>query len=195
MEHNYSKTALLRFLETLGEKGLANQNTAEGLRVAVTKILSDLSAEEEADVRRVDVEAAVHRFHNRNPGQISPKSLAEYQRRVALSIRHFINYTENPTAFRPLGRGTAKRNGAEKRDEKRGAALGAGKPAADSRRKSSTGAEREEIPASGPALALSYPLRPDFLAQVLIPRDMKREEARRLSAFIMTLASDFSPEG
>ena len=41
-----------------------------------------------------------------------------------------------------------------------------------------------------PGLALSYPLRPDFLAQVVIPRDMTVSEARRLSAFVMTLTVD-----
>jgi len=36
-------------------------------------------------------------------------------------------------------------------------------------------------------------MRPDFLAQVVIPRDMKVDEAKRLSRFILTLALDFQP--
>lgn len=38
------------------------------------------------------------------------------------------------------------------------------------------------------ALTLDYPLRPDFLAQVVIPRDLTTEEARRLVAFLLALA-------
>jgi len=39
-------------------------------------------------------------------------------------------------------------------------------------------------------LTLDYPLRPDFLAQVVIPRDLTTEEARRMVAFLLALTSD-----
>lgn len=42
-------------------------------------------------------------------------------------------------------------------------------------------------------LSLSYPLRTDLLAQVVVPRDMSSTEARRLAGFIMTLAIDYAP--
>jgi hypothetical protein len=37
-------------------------------------------------------------------------------------------------------------------------------------------------------LALPFPLRPNLLAQVVIPRDMTKDEAERLCAFIKALA-------
>jgi hypothetical protein len=45
-----------------------------------------------------------------------------------------------------------------------------------------------------PGLSLEFPMRPDFLAQVVIPRDMSKDEARRFTAFVMTLAHDFVPQ-
>jgi hypothetical protein len=36
-------------------------------------------------------------------------------------------------------------------------------------------------------------LRPDQLAQVIIPRNLTVEEARRMGAFLVTLAVDFRP--
>jgi hypothetical protein len=39
-------------------------------------------------------------------------------------------------------------------------------------------------------MTLPFPLRPKFLAQVVIPRDLTRDEATRLCAFIQALASD-----
>lgn len=191
MVTNYSKSSLLKFLDTLSEKGLANQNTATGMRVAVAKILSDLSPEEESDVRKVDVGTAVHRVHNKNPGQMAPSSLAEYQRRVGQAIRYFVDFTENPTTFKPIGRGASKPNGHDKREPK----------SEKTKKHEPVTSQRETPPSvelaapSATGLALNYPLRSDFLAQVVVPRDMKRDEARRLSAFIMTLASDFVPEG
>jgi hypothetical protein len=44
-----------------------------------------------------------------------------------------------------------------------------------------------------PMLRLSYPMRDDVLAEIAVPRTMTTEEARRLCAFVMTLAKDFAP--
>jgi hypothetical protein len=44
-----------------------------------------------------------------------------------------------------------------------------------------------------PKVPLSYPIREDFLAQLIVPRDITMDEARRLGAFIATLAKDFKP--
>ena len=188
--HNYSKQALLGFLEMLAEKGLANANTVQGFRVATNKILDDLSTDEDGDVRKIDVATAVRRFHNKNPGLLSPASLGEYQRRVSTAIKEFVSYTENPTTYKPLGRqpsGKKSENGERARDRERQRNE---TPAAPSQRH-----ERLEQPQPVPiaGLSLAYPLRPDFLAQVVVPRDMKSDEARRLSAFVMTLATDFTP--
>jgi hypothetical protein len=40
---------------------------------------------------------------------------------------------------------------------------------------------------------MPFPLRPTFLAQVVIPRDLTKEEARRLGVFIDSLAHDPTP--
>ncbi len=48
-------------------------------------------------------------------------------------------------------------------------------------------------PAADSEISLEYPLRPDLLAQVVIPRDLTVEEARRMGAFLVTLAVDFRP--
>jgi hypothetical protein len=48
-------------------------------------------------------------------------------------------------------------------------------------------------PARPDGIALEYPLRPDLLAQVVVPRDLTVEEAHRMGAFLVTLAVDFKP--
>lgn len=185
MSTDYSKDALLRFLDTVVAKGLMNANTAGGLKAACSKILDDLADGD--DVRGVDVNTAVVRYNNRNPGALSPNSLAEYQRRVTRAIADFISWSDNPTGFKPRGKGTATRNG--KKTEPRGDRHApAPYPEASIHSSSPTAATSAGLP-------LSYPLRPDFLAQVVIPRDLTAEEARRLGAFLLTLAADFRPVG
>jgi hypothetical protein len=44
------------------------------------------------------------------------------------------------------------------------------------------------------SLVYDVPLRSDFFAQVVVPRDLTAQEAQRLGAFLLTLAVDVSPE-
>lgn len=39
-----------------------------------------------------------------------------------------------------------------------------------------------------PRHCYEYPLRPDFMAQAVLPRNLTAQEAKRICAFIMTLA-------
>lgn len=43
-------------------------------------------------------------------------------------------------------------------------------------------------------IAIDFPMRPDFLAQVLVPSNMSEDEAKRLCAMIMTLPLPKPPE-
>lgn len=187
MDTNYSRTTLLRFLDTIGTKGLANANTAQSLRVSCGKILVDLSDAEEADIRKVDVALAVRKFNNKNPGVLSPASLAEYQRRVTMAIREFDLYQGNPTGYRGIGQRPVKSENSEKPGRKKEKPTSP-TPRADGDRTAS-GAT-----ASSSGLSHTFPLRADFLAQLVLPRDMKTAEAQRLCAFIRALAADFAPD-
>jgi len=185
MATDYSKGALMKFLDTMTAKGLMNANTAGGMKAACSKILDDLADGD--DVRGVDVNTAVIRYNNRSPGALSPNSLAEYQRRVTRAIADFVSWSGNPAGFRPKGRGAPAKSGKK-------AESGADLPAPAPRPATPTAAGGNGTPASA-GLPLSYPLRPDFLAQVVIPRDLTADEARRLGAFLLTLAVDFRPAG
>jgi hypothetical protein len=180
---DYSRAALARFIEFVVAKGLVHPATAQGWRVATAKVLEDLTPAEGGDVRRIDVEATFKGFLNRYPGRLSPASVGEYRRRVGRAIEEFVRWMEEPGsyAFRSPPRA----------------------PKADAR------GRREPAPASSPSpvrprpsapdpappdgIALEYPLRPNLLAQVVVPRDLTVEEARRMGAFLVTLAVDFKP--
>jgi hypothetical protein len=187
--NNYSRDALLKFTDLLASKGLAKGNTAAALKTAASKILSDLSPDEEADVRKVDVPLAVRRFNNKNPNALSPASLAQYQRRVANVIDEFVQYVENPTSYSGIGGRTPKAGKTDNGERQRPPV----------KRQTATEASGQDVPSASPTsgssgLSLEFPLRADFLAQVVLPRDLKSDEAKRLAAFIATLAVDFAPD-
>ncbi len=185
MAADFSKNALMTFLDTVVANGLMNANTAGGMKAACSRILDDLA--EADDVRGVDVNSAVVRYNNRNPGTLSPNSLVEYQRRVSRAIADFSAWVDNPASFKPRVRGAFVKNG-----WKTANTVGQRATATRSDAPAHTVQVASVVPTST-GLPLSYPLRPDFLAQVVIPRDLTAEEARRLGAFLMTLAMDFRP--
>jgi hypothetical protein len=183
MESDYSKTALLRFLDFIEEKGLLTKQNAQNWRVATGKILDDMSAAEASDVRNLDIDTAFRRFANRTAGKFSPNTLAEYRRRATLAIENFVQYASNPEAYKPLSQtGPKKTSATQIRPE-------AKLPASSAETRTA-----ESVSATAGGLAMPFPLRSDFLAQIVIPRNLSTDEARRLSAFILTLATDFRPE-
>jgi hypothetical protein len=184
-EPDYSRAGLARFIEFVVEKGLVHPATAQGWRVSTSKVLEELSAEEAEDVRRIDVEATFKGFLNRNPGRLSPASVGEYRRRVGRAIEEFVRWMEDPGAysFRPAARARVEpRSRAEPPPER------------STRARPSASATAPATVAGLPTgISLEYPLRPDLLAQVMVPRDLTVEEARRMGAFLVTLAVDFKP--
>ena len=179
-EPDYSRAALGRFIEFVVEKSLVHSATAQGWRVATTKVLEELSPAGAADVRRIDVEATFRAFLNRNPGRLSPASVGEYRRRVGRAIEEFVRWVENPGTYSFR---SAPRAG---KSESRGLP----RPTAPERASRARPATTAGLSAG---LALDYPLRPDLLAQVVVPRDLTLDEAHRMGAFLVTLAVDFRP--
>lgn len=197
----FTKAELMKFLDMVIAKGWVNTNTGNSWRAAVKKILGDLP--DDADVREVDLKTELLRYNNLNPGQLAPDSLRVYEKRAGIGIQQFILYQTDASKYKPPGRGL---NGAKTEKAERAPAQAKPKDATSG---STATSSRAEVPAAGHGgghgqmrpmtgtatgfasdlnLAMPFPLRPNYLAQVVIPRDMTKEEAQRLCAFIMALA-------
>lgn len=181
---DYSREALARFVDYVVDKGLVNPSTAQGWRVATSKVLEDLSSDEEADVRRIDLDATFKRFLNRHPGRLSPASTGEYRRRVGRAIEEFVSWMENPAGYGSRTAAWAARAESRPRSRPRP------RPVTPSTAPSTSPAQ-PELPEG---IALAFPVRPGFLAQVTVPQDLTLDEARRMGAFLLTLAPEYRPE-
>jgi hypothetical protein len=184
-EPDYSRVALGRFIDYVVEKGLVNPSTAQGWRVATTKVLEELPPAEQADVRRLDVDATFRAFLNRHPGRLSPASTGEYRRRVGKAIEEFVTWMGDPAGYGNRSAAWAARTEGRQRSRRpegeRAAVREGPRPAGESGRSA--------------GIALDYPLRPGFLAKVIVPPDLTVDEARRMGVFLLTLAPDFKPPG
>ena len=184
---NYSKAALLKFLESSIEKGWVNANTGGGMKAACGKILELIGDAE--DVRNVDVQAAVKQYNNRHPSELSSDSLRVYESRVKKALEAFISSVSEPTKLKwdnkqPNG-AAPKKLAAKKKDadsEPSSVASLAGAPSGVIKTSSSLGTPMTT------SLTIPYPLRNDFVAQVVIPIGMTPIEARNLAKFIEALA-------
>ncbi len=188
----YTKAALFAFLKKAETTGIYKANTVGGLRAAAIQLLEDIQDNE--DVRAIDVEQTVQRYHNKHPSKLSPASLGEYQRRLRRLLEEFSGFNENPAGYKPKGRVAASNNNkaAGKGDQKAQTKQPANKPALSDAVANSVNMVNVSTPLV-PMLRLSYPIRDDVLAEIAVPRGMNTEEAKRLCAFVMTLARDFAP--
>ncbi|MEP7175802.1 MAG: hypothetical protein ABI860_04565 [Gemmatimonadales bacterium] len=192
---DYSRAALARFVEFVVEKNLVHPSTAQGWRVATANVLEDLPEESTADVRRIDVETTFRAFLHRYPGRLAPSSVGEYRRRVGRAIEEFVRWMDDPGAY--AFRGVPRPSRPDARRRRAAAEAGAdgerGPPAhrvGGVVQRAGNAATHDE---PGAEIALAYPLRPDLLARVVVPRNLTVEEARRMGAFLVTLAVDFRP--
>jgi hypothetical protein len=184
---DFSKRALMAFLDTAIAKGRINANTGSGMRAACKKILEQVADDD--DVRRIDIQAAVVQYNNRHPGVLSPESLRVYESRARAAIENLVQSITDPTGYKPPAKASAqKARRGESKPAKEGGSKPAPAPAKEEPEHSPPSHQR--FVATDTSLAMPFPLRPTFLAQVVIPRDLTKDEARRLSAFIDSLAHD-----
>jgi hypothetical protein len=187
MTGNYSKTALIEFTRYTANKGLIKASTARTWRIAVTQLLTHVSEAEDADVRNIDIESVTRRYANRNPQALKPESLATYQRRLALAIHEFVKWVDDPANYKPFGLTQSVTKPASKRKAEKKSGTGA-----------SAATDKIEVLTANDdsgSLPLPFPIRSNFLAQVVVPRDLTVAEARRIGAFLETVAVDFTVTG
>jgi hypothetical protein len=200
MEHpmnNSSKSDLISFLDYALNKGLVPAGTVRGWRAAVNAALGDIA--DDSDVSQIDVETELVKYNNRNPNSVAPDTLRRYKTWVTAAIQNFNAYRLDPMNYKPKSSfGNAKRT-----NNGEGTSKGSKNikyPAKDARSSNESSANLASNPlvqihvnSQATGITLTYPLRVDFRAQIVVPSDLNVLEAKRLGAFIMTLAQDFAP--
>ena len=100
MQADYSRAALLKFMDYVVNKGLLNSNTAGARKAACNKILGILDEQEAADLRTLDLDSVMTRFSNLKKNEYAPESLQNYQSRMKIAVSDFVAYTDNPMGFK-----------------------------------------------------------------------------------------------
>jgi len=174
MPDTYSVEELLAFLEHAAERGLMPAATAQALAVASRNVFGILSDPETIDVRQLDLDTVVKRFHNKRAKDFSTDTLKEYERRVRRAVKLFMEWSEDPANFRAATRATTpgrkRRSGPEPMS-------GGDAPTSSAAATPSSGTYQTVLPLA--------PGRIVTLANV--PVDLTSVEAERLAQFIRML--------
>jgi hypothetical protein len=177
---NQSRTALLEFLDYLANKGLMNRTTAAARKAAANNVLGILDESEAADLSKLDLDAAMARFHHLHGSRYTPETLNVYKSRTKSAIDDFLRYQRDPLNFKPgiqLGLRRVERP----------------KPATakDDAARSETGqANAIEAPPAAVNI-LPIPIRPDLTVKIQgLPFDLTMSEANKIANVIKAMASE-----
>lgn len=178
--------ALVEHWRWAAGKGLMNKKTAQTLAGACRGVLGVQDGWEDMDVNTLDIEICFIKFKNLRASDFSPNSLRDYESRFNRAVQSYREYLDDPAKWRFPSKASPTRSSSASRRRSRPEASPV--PA-------STQVEPPDIsrPDSG-SQEYSYPIRPDVLATLVIPRDATSTEINRLVAWARTLAADYEPD-
>ena len=96
-----SRDSLISFLDFVAEKGLMKRDTAVAYKKSCNVILGILDENEASDLSKINLEGVITRHGNLAAGRISPTTLKSYETRTRAAVTNFIEYTKNPSSWRP----------------------------------------------------------------------------------------------
>jgi len=166
---SYTAEALLNFLKQAGMEGLINPATARSRRKAMEQLAGELTDDERRDIRRIDVDGLVSRFHKLEGSSIRPETLEIYGQRVSAALEEYLGWLEQPDSFTRARREKAR-------------AFSRGEPVTPEQR----AAEKVTLEATeNPSNVVPVPIRDDHVVYLAnLPIDLTAEEAGRIARVI-----------
>ncbi len=169
---------LMAFLDFAISKGYLKVPTGQAMKTACKEVLSAIDGEswETVQIPDLDIDDVLRRFETLRAMKFSTGSLGTYKSRFKKSVAMFKAFQDNPSAWRP-----------DVRPRNRGASQSA--RAATSGPSALQAPTNSHQPSSSTSvITYPFPLREDVLVSLQLPADLTKREARRLSAFLDSVA-------
>ncbi len=174
--------ALVDFWKWAGDKGQVNTNTATARRAACSQVLGVMEDWETLDVSALNVDDVFRRFTNKRSKDFTPGSLQTYKSRFTQALSDFLNYTKDPTNWKPSVADRPARN-----KEKSATPKSNGNGAAPTPEVTTP---HIDLPGRAGLVEYPFPLREGRFAYLRLPVDLKAADVKRLTGFLNTLADD-----
>jgi len=98
-DNPHAAAALLTFLKQAGMEGLINPAAARSRRRAVEQLQSELTEAERRDIRQIDVDDLISRFHKLEGSSIRSETLHVYAERLRAALDEYLSWLDNPDSF------------------------------------------------------------------------------------------------
>lgn len=175
---------LIHFLDFAIEKGYLKSATGQSMKTACKEVLSAAEGDEweSVDLVGLDVDDVSRRFETLRAMKFSPGSLSTYKSRFQKSLAMFEDFRADPSSWRP----TVKQRTRSKGSAAEGLATSGG----------ASSAPPQPVHSPHPSASVityPFPLRDGVLVSLQLPADLSKREARRLGAFIDSLALEETP--
>jgi len=180
---SYTAEALRDFLKQAGMEGLINPAAARARRKAMEQLAGELTDEERADIRRIDVDQLLSRFHKLEGSSIRPETLQIYGQRLAAALSEYLDWLEHPESFTRA-----------RRERMRSFSRGDGHQQALTPEQRA--AERAKLEAiENPSDVVPVPIRGNHTVYLAnLPLDLTAEEAARIARVVRAFAEDEGEE-
>ncbi|MFW5927082.1 MAG: hypothetical protein ACOCSR_03435 [Wenzhouxiangella sp.] len=176
-DDSFSLDALRRFLRQSPMQGLINPAAARSRLNALDQLEQELTGDERRDVRRIEVDELVSRFHKLEGESIRPEALDVYAGRLRMALTDFLAWMKDPESFTSVGQEKAR-------------ALPRKPGKAGPGTSDHEAAERILLRATdNPINVVPVPVRPDntvYLANM--PLDLTVDEAERIARVVRAYA-------
>jgi hypothetical protein len=181
---------LIQFFESMAAKGRLPKPRAQNARLASQQVLQAVFDEEweQTDVKDCDLEDVFSRFVNLKAASYSDSSFAAYKSRFTTGVEMYREFLQNPGGWKaPIKVRSAAKKAVAGKAPATGAGAGAGNEA------KVTPVVQDYTPPGPTFISHTFPLRAGSRATLLLPEDLTRREAKRLSVFVESLAVDEQP--
>lgn len=178
----------LEYLDNLIEKGKATKGAIAPLKVAFTQVVRVIDGDdwEETVVKSIDVEDYMARFANLTMGKYSSDSLTVYKSRVNKVVSWYIQFLDKP-GWSP---DVQKRNRAPKIMPDKEKTARAQTPQSPPSGTATNPQSMPEIANTPGRILYPYPLMDGQLIHISLPVKLSKEDAKRIGAFIESIAID-----
>jgi hypothetical protein len=109
-DEDYTPERLLDFLREAPTQGVLNPAVARSRANAIEQLFTELTPDERADIRRIDVDRLAGRLHKIQGSTIRAEVLDLYRSRVHEALVDYLAWLKNPTTFSTISGNTLRRD-------------------------------------------------------------------------------------
>lgn len=177
--------AMIEWLGWTIQKSEMVEATASALRTACQKVLAVEDDWGSIPVADLDVESIIGRFRIKHRGDMKDATVDTYVNRLRQTLDMYTKWLVGDSTWKPAQR---------KRTARTPSTNGAAGKVPPVEPVTPLEAPKVDQPPKAGMIAYPFPIRPGLRGKIELPEDLTIKEARRIAAFISTLAVEEEPE-